>query len=158
MVVEYQELPAIVTMEEAIQAQSFHPWPNNVTHHPHLPTSSLPQPSPAPLQKIECGDVDGVFASAQHVVEGSIRTGDLSSTSHRTPSTTRGPGALLPGDSGQPGGARGGRGGRRLRLHPEPHPHPGNEWQGWLVARSKTSGSPVGIFLVLEFLPRKCLP
>ena len=54
VVVEYSDLPAIVTMEEAIAADSFHPWPNN---------------------KIECGDVDSAFASAEHMVEGSIRTG-----------------------------------------------------------------------------------
>ena len=54
VVVEYKDLPAIITMEQAIAADSFHPWPNN---------------------KIECGDVDSAFASAQHLVEGSIRTG-----------------------------------------------------------------------------------
>ena len=54
VVVEYADLPAIVTMEEAIAADSFHPWPNNL---------------------IECGDVDSAFASAEHFVEGSIRTG-----------------------------------------------------------------------------------
>ena len=54
VVVEYKDLPAIITMEEAIAADSFHPWPNN---------------------KIECGDVDSAFASAEHLVEGSIRTG-----------------------------------------------------------------------------------
>ena len=52
--VEYADLPAIITMEEAIAAGSFHPWPNNL---------------------IECGDVDSAFASAEHIVEGSIRTG-----------------------------------------------------------------------------------
>ena len=30
MVIEYSNLPAIVTMEEAIAADSFHPWPNDV--------------------------------------------------------------------------------------------------------------------------------
>ena len=54
VVVEYADLPAIVTMEEAIEANSFHPWPQNM---------------------IECGDVDSAFASADHVVQGSIRTG-----------------------------------------------------------------------------------
>lgn len=33
VVVEYEDLPAIVTMEQAIQAQSFYLWPDNVTLH-----------------------------------------------------------------------------------------------------------------------------
>ena len=28
--VEYQDLPAIITMEEAIAAKSYHDWPNNI--------------------------------------------------------------------------------------------------------------------------------
>ena len=30
VVVDYSNLPAIVTMEEAIAAESFHPWDNDV--------------------------------------------------------------------------------------------------------------------------------
>ena len=52
--VEYQDLPAIVTMEEAIAANSYHDWPNNI---------------------IQCGDVDAAFSGAVHIVEGSMRTG-----------------------------------------------------------------------------------
>eukprot|EP00090_Calanus_glacialis_P022255 TRINITY_DN34353_c0_g1_i1.p1 TRINITY_DN34353_c0_g1~~TRINITY_DN34353_c0_g1_i1.p1 ORF type:complete len:1353 (-),score=369.93 TRINITY_DN34353_c0_g1_i1:172-4230(-) len=52
--VEYQDLPAIVTMEEAIAANSYHDWPNNI---------------------IECGDVEAALSKAEHVVEGSMRTG-----------------------------------------------------------------------------------
>ena len=53
--VEYQDLPAIVTMEEAIAAQSFHPWGQN---------------------SITQGDVDSVFSSPDSlVVEGTMRTG-----------------------------------------------------------------------------------
>ena len=37
MVIEYSNLPAIVTMEEAIAADSFHSWPNDV-RNPLIPT------------------------------------------------------------------------------------------------------------------------
>ena len=53
--VEYQVLPAIVTMEEAIAAQSFHHWEQNT---------------------ISKGDVASVFSAPDSlVVEGSMRTG-----------------------------------------------------------------------------------
>jgi len=52
--IEYQDLPAIVTMEEAIAANSYHDWPNNI---------------------IQCGNVDAAFDGAQNIVEGSMRTG-----------------------------------------------------------------------------------
>ena len=54
--VEYEDLPAIVTMEQAIAAGSYHAWPNN---------------------KIETGDVDSVLASCgpEQVVAGEMRTG-----------------------------------------------------------------------------------
>jgi len=52
--VEYQDLPAIVTMEEAIAANSYHDWPNNV---------------------IQTGDVEDSFSKAEHIVEGAMRTG-----------------------------------------------------------------------------------
>ena len=41
MIVKYEDLPAIITMEEAIEAESYHAWPHN---------------------KIETGDVDSVMA------------------------------------------------------------------------------------------------
>ena len=54
--VEYQDLPAIVTMEEAIEAESYHHWPHN---------------------KIETGNAEAVLASwnQDRIVEGSMRTG-----------------------------------------------------------------------------------
>ena len=53
--VEYQDLPAIVTMEEAIAAKSFHHWDQNT---------------------ISQGDVDSVFSCPDSlVVEGTMRTG-----------------------------------------------------------------------------------
>jgi len=52
--VEYKVLPAIITIDEAIKQQSY--------HHMHE-------------TQISCGDVDSVFATAQHVVQGEMRTG-----------------------------------------------------------------------------------
>ena len=54
--IKYEDLPAIITMEEAIEADSYHHWANN---------------------KIEFGNVDQVFANWDQdlVVEGSKRTG-----------------------------------------------------------------------------------
>ena len=54
--VEYQDLPAIITMEQAIEAESYHAWPHN---------------------KIDTGDVDRVLESwdPELIVEGSMRTG-----------------------------------------------------------------------------------
>ena len=56
VVVEYQDLPTIITMEQAIHAESFHAWPHN---------------------KIETGDVDKIFSEWDRnmVVEGEMRTG-----------------------------------------------------------------------------------
>ena len=54
--IEYEDLPAIITMEEAIKAESYHHWANN---------------------KIEFGNVDQVLSTWDQdlVVEGSMRTG-----------------------------------------------------------------------------------
>ena len=52
--VEYQDLPAVITIEEAIAAGSYHHWDNNV---------------------IVNGDVEEAIRQADHVVEGSVKTG-----------------------------------------------------------------------------------
>ena len=56
VIVKYEDLPAIITMEEAIEAESYHAWPHN---------------------KIETGDVDSVMVAwdKELVVEGAMRTG-----------------------------------------------------------------------------------
>ena len=56
MIVKYEDLPAIITMEEAIEAGSYHSWSQN---------------------KIETGEVDKVMAAwdPEMVVEGAMRTG-----------------------------------------------------------------------------------
>ena len=53
--VEYRDLPAVVTIEEAVAAGSFHEWPNNV---------------------IVKGDAERAFSEeCDHVIEGEMRTG-----------------------------------------------------------------------------------
>eukprot|EP00094_Tigriopus_californicus_P013136 TCALIF_12703-PA protein Name:"Similar to XDH Xanthine dehydrogenase/oxidase (Gallus gallus)" AED:0.07 eAED:0.07 QI:278/0.8/0.66/1/1/1/6/364/1546 len=52
--VDYEELKPIVTIEEAIAANSFHPWANNT---------------------IAKGDVEVAFKECDHVLEGQMRTG-----------------------------------------------------------------------------------
>ena len=56
VIVKYEDLPAIITMEEAIEAGSYHSWSQN---------------------KIETGEVDKVMAAwdPEMVVEGAMRTG-----------------------------------------------------------------------------------
>ena len=56
VIIKYEDLPAIITMEEAIEAESYHAWPNN---------------------KIETGNVDSVMEAwdKELVVEGVMRTG-----------------------------------------------------------------------------------
>ena len=56
VIVKYEDLPAIITMEEAIEAESYHAWPHN---------------------KIETGDVDSVMEAwdKELVAEGAMRTG-----------------------------------------------------------------------------------
>jgi xanthine dehydrogenase/oxidase len=61
VVVSYGELPAIITMEEAIAAGSFHTMPN-----------TLLQSNDARA----AGDIDAVFAACgDKIVEGEVRTG-----------------------------------------------------------------------------------
>ena len=52
--IEYRELPAIITIDEAIQANSYHAVPN---------------------KGITSGDVESVFSKAKNVIEGEMRTG-----------------------------------------------------------------------------------
>ena len=65
MVVEYADLPALLTIEEAIAANSFY---ENTT-----PNTSITDPHPGLI--MECGDVKRVLAEAEHTAEGSVRTG-----------------------------------------------------------------------------------
>ena len=55
VVVEYEDLPAIITIEEAIAANSYY---NNSDRN-----------------TMECGDISAAFATAEHIAEGSVRTG-----------------------------------------------------------------------------------
>ena len=65
MVVEYADLPALLTIEDAVAANSFY---ENTT-----PNTSISEPHPG--LSMEAGEVEEELARAEHTAEGSVRTG-----------------------------------------------------------------------------------